>query len=346
MTQVTLKHVADEAGVSTAVASYILRGIERTKYRPATIDRVRETAQRLGYEPNGIARMLRQKTTRLIGVTLNFLATYHHPLVLAVYREVVRREYQPLLIEFASLDSTQSPFANMNCLDGVISIEGYLPEANSTFRDLHQHKPTVVLTPMANEVVDVVTTNRRRLAFLAAEHLAGLGHRRIAYAMSAGGGLRAELKIAGWHDAIERFELDRELSQPLRIGLNESRPDLAGRIAAETVLAMRPRPTAVICDGIAVPTMNELMRRGLRVPQDISVVGHGAGNDGLLSYPQLTTVTVPLQEVAAGAVDRLLERIALGTEGIALQPVHRLLESTLVVRESTAPPKNSKVSPA
>lgn len=356
MPTVTIREVAKEAGVSTATVSYILTGAERYSYRPATIAKVREAAERLGYEANGAARLLRRKSTNLIGLAFNIQKGYLSPLVQTAYTETLGAGYEPVILDVSRLlhDSSDSSFINMSMLSGILSIDSQITDSiPDVYKSLLQRAPLVALYPVCSKEIDYVTTDRTAQVTIAAQHLHELGHRRIAYATPALMGIPADVKtdmrLEGWKKALHNFNI--EPYAPLFLPRVELVSEMAEHIV-DQILALRPRPTAVINSGedIALAMISVLQRRGFRVPEDFSVIGAGFSSAGMFSFPTLSTVATPAAEIVQLAVKHLVERLDASRDAAATQtqsgrarqakaqPYRRLVTPILVARESTAPP--------
>ena len=252
MGAVNLKQVANEVGLSITTVSQILRSAPGFSYRPETVARVHEAVQKLGYEPNGAARLLRQKTSNLIGIAIDFRASYHNPLVAEIYNAVVDRGYQPILIEMRSPVSDGSPFPSLNLLAGIVGIDAHLmDELPDLYERTQRRLPLVLTVPVRSENIDYIATDRRRLTYLAVEHLARLGHRRILYVLTGGADIMTEMKLEGWHRALGDYGLDPKDTTLIR-GLRDGQLDHVGEEVAAAVISARPMPTALICSGDSI----------------------------------------------------------------------------------------------
>ena len=186
---------------------------------------------------------------------------------------------------------------------------------------------------------DVVSTNNRRGARKAVLHLIGLGHRHIAMFVNTEHVSSVRDRVEGYRDALRSTGISHKSDLLFTYDPDELHEDLEGQVEfVRQVLARAPEITAIFCvnDGIALRIRQALIRCGLRVPEDISVVGF----DWLLrSLPfggDLTTVAQPFDAIGRIAAETLLERINSTTP----QPSrHILLEAPLIARATTAPPR-------
>ena len=197
--------------------------------------------------------------------------------------------------------------------------------------------PFVVVDPMEplDEGIASVSATNASGAKAATEHLLALGHRRIGAIIGPPTWLASRERINGFHAALAGAGIapDRSLEIP-------SDFEIGGGHAAAAKLLDRPdRPTAIFGfnDNIAIGVIRAARERGLRIPEDISLVGFDDAEEAMLVTPTLTTVRQPLQEMGRMGVS-LLSRLL---EGQAVEALRVELATKLVVRESTAPPANA-----
>lgn len=188
----------------------------------------------------------------------------------------------------------------------------------------------------ALEVPDIVV-DEHLAGYTAARHLIELGHRRIGFVCGPARALPSRLKQAGWSAALEEAEL---VPDPTLVAHAPFGAD--GGAEAMGALLDTSKPTAVLCssDVMALGAMGEARRRGLATPEDISVIGFD--DIPLASYcqPSLTTLAQPIQEMANAAVDELTRRLDPDGPGAGSGSHSRMFRPALVVRESTAPPRD------
>jgi DNA-binding LacI/PurR family transcriptional regulator len=354
MPTVTIREVAKEAQASITAVSHILRGTAGYSYHIDTIARVREAADRLGYQAHAAARLLRQQETTIIGIAVRteILARASiNSLVVATERELVAHRYQPTLIDPAQMipSHSRTPFPSPGMVAGIISadlsMETRVPEF---YQALQTKLPVVALYPLKQATVDYVTTDRAGAVELAVQHLVELGHHRIAFAECIErGSITTTSKMRGWKRARTKYalagepeytiNLSEELSNPCRI-------TNAGQRIAAAFAAMKRPATALICTGdeVAMSAIRHLQESGRRVPADVSVIGFDGVPYGEFISPPLTTIAHPWDEIACCSVRRLIELIERRRSGAASPqaepPMARLLKPVLIVRSSTAPP--------
>jgi LacI family repressor for deo operon, udp, cdd, tsx, nupC, and nupG len=331
----TIKDVAHELGMSVATVS---RALSRPELlRAATRERVMGTVERLGYRPNLMARGLRQGLAHAI----LFVAPNLSPFFLEIFAgaEAVTRDSQFSLLfgnSNGDLDRVQHFFDQIagGKADGIILLTGVAPDAYASGE--RELPPLVtVLERLPGAAVPVVNTDHLAGAREAVRHLIDLGHRRIAHIAGLRRVPSTIRRLEGYRAALASAGL------PAPAELIETGDfTVSSGAAAMTRLAALPQPpTAVFCgnDEMAYGAIRALVKLGLAVPKDVSIVGFDDQNLAEFYNPPLTTVNVPRHELGRHAAQELIDQLT-GRE----VPREVLLPTRLVVRESTAPPPARK----
>jgi LacI family transcriptional regulator len=348
---VTRDDVARAAGVSVATVSYVLNGGPRGVSAEKRARVLRAVAD-LGYRPNAIARSLRARRTRILGLVLPDSANpYFASLSHAIEEAAAGRGYQVVLANAAERPDREA--AHIEALlrlqvDGLFWIPADLRRAARPGPPAPAPPPvpTVQLdrSLLRGEgngpqrlAVDVVESDNVAGGRLAAEHLIALGHRRLACLAGPAGHLHARARLQGFRNALQALRSDD--APPALIAHGDFGYASGAAIAARWCALPAPRrPTGIVCgnDAMAIGALCAIAGAGLAVPGDLSIVGYDDLPQAPFSVPPLTTVAQPLHELAAVAVERLLARIEAPAR--APEPAHVLLPVRLVVRGSTGPP--------
>ncbi|WP_327011326.1 LacI family DNA-binding transcriptional regulator [Dactylosporangium sp. NBC_01737] len=332
----TMSQIAAEAGVSVPTVSKVLNG--RRDVAPATRERVEELLRRRSYLPR---RTLPARTVGLIDVVFVDLGSPWAMRILAGVEEVAHRAGTGVVVSAVHGRSRTEPdrrwLENLAARrsDGVLLVLSELSAEQRT--RLAEHGiPVVVVDPAGQpdpSMPSVGATNWTG-ALRATEHLIGLGHRRIAVIGGPGDVLCSLARIDGYRAAMHAAGLDVPAGYE-RTGDFTSPTGYRETLA---LLDLPQPPTAVFAcaDEMARGAYEALYERGLRVPDDISIVGFDDLDQARWSIPPLTTVRQPLTEMAGTATRMLLSLIA----GETLDSPRLELATPLVVRASTAPPGN------
>lgn len=319
----TLMDVAQAAGVSRALVSIVMRGAPGAA--ESTRQKVLEAAQELGYRPDSRARLLRSSRTRLLGLSFFSANAFHAEIVDAAYAAATSRGYELALSAVAS--SRPESRAIESLLDfGSAALILISPTLSAEELAGYAGQVPVVslLRDDVGDPVDSVSSDDHAGIRMAVDHLTGLGHRRIVH-IDGGTAVSAEPRRAAF-----RAEMDR-LGLPARIVPGGSTEE-DGLGAVLSLHADFPSAVIAFNDRCALGVVEGLRADGLKVPDDVSVLGYDDSQFARLSYLQLSSVSQDAPLLSAAAVDRAVDRIE-GTQA----PAHVVKTPHLVVRKTTAP---------
>ena len=332
----TIREIADLAGVSIATVSRVLNG--RDDVSDETRASVRRVVEEHGYTANRSARGLSAGHTGLVGVLVPLVYPVYFSEILSGAAEALYEQDMRLLLSPTGHQHDRE----VSLIDRLVHGETdgalvVLPEESSDEleRLLDDGYRFVVIDPRLplDARIASVSAAHTSGADQAMRHLLALGHRRIAAITGPRGWVATEDRRRGYHAALAAAGIlpdpALELDSDFEIG--------GGRKQARVLLDLANPPTAIFAfnDNLAIGAIQAARARGLRVPEDLSVVGFDDVEHATIVTPALTTVRQPLAEMGRTAVSllmRLLERQRFET-------LHVELGTRLVVRESTAPPR-------
>ena len=326
-TRPTLEDVAARAGVSRALVSLVIRGVEG-QASAQTRERVLQAAAEIGYRPDARARLLARSRSQLLGVVYDVRHAFHAELVDGLYAAAEGAGYELVLSGLTpSRDDRRAleTILDFRC-EALILLA---PE--HAVPSLAGRLPVVVVGWRVRAAsVDVVRTSDDQGLRQAVDHLVGLGHRDIVH-IDGGRGPVSAARRRGYRTAMRRHGL----AGRIRV-IPGGHTEEAGATAARLLLQSRPLPTAVVTfnDDSALGLLDSLIRAGVGVPDDVSIVGYDDSWPSRLSNINLTTVGQDARQMAALAVDRAIARL----DGQAPAEREIVLPPYLVLRSTTASP--------
>jgi LacI family transcriptional regulator len=333
----TIRDIASEAGVSIATVSRVMN--DRPDVSAATRERVLEVVQKHGFTINRSARALSNGKTGLIAVTIPIVHAEYFAMILsgaseALYEQDMRVVLCPTQHEVEREVSLLERLRG-GTVDGAIIM---LPsEPSSQLAQLAKKGyPFVVvddrepLDPSIPSVSAAHTSGARD----ATQHLLKLGHRRIAAITGPRSWVADEERLNGYHAAL----VSAGVAPDARIEIESDFLREGGYESALELLAMPDPPTAIFAfnDNLAIGVMQAARQKGLRIPDDLSVVGFDDSEQAAVVTPALTTVRQPLAEMGRMAVSLLTRQL----DQQRLEALRVELATKLVVRASTAPPRS------
>lgn len=335
---VTIKDVALAAGVHPASVSRALNGQDK-RVSAETRLRIQQAARDLGYQPNAIAASLRTKQTGLIGIIVPDIGNpLFSPLLQAL--EIALRRHGQMCLVIQTPEDPQERRQVVHALAGR-QISGLLILASENDDPMLEAAaqfalPTVLVNRGHNERrFSRVINDDRESVRLVMEHLAELGHKRVGHIAGPTSASTGHARRQAFEEMLPALGMEG-VAVAAKVCTRE-----AGLDAARELLANHEGITAIFGsnDLIALGILDALHERGLRIPEDVSVVGHNDMPFVDLIDPPLTTVRVATEEMGRQAVQLLMEHLANPTQQASM----RVLPPQLTVRKSTqAPPKRAR----
>jgi DNA-binding LacI/PurR family transcriptional regulator len=329
---VTLKSVAAHLGLSAGTVSAVLNDAPSAKHIPkSTRERIIAAARKLDYRPNFFARTLRKQRTFTIGVIAHEIGDGYSSAVIAGIEDSARQKnyffvtgvhrHNPELFDrYARLLLQRGA-------EGIITVDFNLAHSLPV--------PTVAIPGHTeNEGVTNIRLDHRHAAELALKHLVDLGHRKIAFLKGNPESADAVPRWTAVEEAARELKLDLDPELIIPIDSRDSTPHLGYPFGKKLIERKRPFTALFAYNDIsAIGAIRAFQESGLRVPQDVSVIGFDDIPAAAFHYPSLTTIRQPLHRMGEIAVDMLVSQIERKREAekeIAVQP-------EIVVRESTGP---------
>ncbi|BCJ39913.1 LacI family transcriptional regulator [Actinoplanes ianthinogenes] len=302
MRRPTLADVAAEAGVSVALASIVMRGAPGAG--AATRERVLDVARRLDYRPDTRARLLRSGRSQLLGVMFDVRHPFHVDVLTGLYDAAGRAGYQLTLSAVTPRRAERTAIGELlqDRCEALVLFSPELPAAE--LAALARSRPVVaMMRAVRRRDVDVVRTDDALGSGQAVDHLVGLGHTRIAHV--DGGTLAGSAeRRRGYEEAMGRHGL-----MAYRKIIPGGPGEQDGARAAAALLDDLPTAVTVFNDLSATGLLDVVRGHGVRVPEDLSVVGYDDSSVSRLGHIDLTTVAQDIERMTTDAVTRAVDRI-------------------------------------
>ena len=322
----TLEDVAQRAGCSRALVSIVMR--DAVGASELTRERVKQAADEIGYRPDPHAQRLRRHRSKLVGVTFAAGQEFHADVVDSLYVATEALGYDVVLSAVTPHHDEARAVRTLvdDRCEGLVLIGPQI--STRRLSELASRIPVVVVARRTRGI-DAVRSDDVAGAVLGVDHLVGLGHRRIVY-LDGGRAPGAAERLRGYRRAVRAVGLPELIEAG---GLTER----DGADAASSLLAADELPDAVFAfnDRCALGVMDVLIRSGVSVPQQVSVMGFDDSPLAGLTHISLTTIRQDCVALARAAVARLMERLEGTVE--AADAVDVVCEPALVVRGSTIP---------
>ncbi len=333
--QITIKDIAHQLNISISTVSRALRGLP--EIHPDTRKAVLELARDLDYQPNLLATSLVKSSTRTIGVIVPNAGYYFFSSVISGIEAAAAREGFSILL-CQSNESYQREMVNVQDLSRG-QVEGFIVSLSmETFhyehfnRLLRKNIPLVIFDRYADEIeTSKVIVNNREAARQAARHLIENGCQRIAYLAGPASMKISNERLAGYRDALQEAGLPGD--EHLVIHCDYTLDNAIRNTNLLLALKFPPDGILAVSDRIAAASLYALRQQGIRVPEDIAVIGFNDEPINALLTPSLSSVAQPTIQMGHLAVELLLEQIR--EPGQFFRPVTKVLETELKVRESS-----------
>jgi LacI family transcriptional regulator len=347
--RVTIKQVAKEAGVSTQTVSRVIN--ERPDVAHETRQRVLEVIERLGYQPSALARSLIRRRSHTLGVVIAGLKYIGPSRTLSgITEQAEAMSYSLLLKELPAFDTGNvEPILDALLARQVDGIIWAVSEVGNNRDWLHSRLPElsipiIFLTMDRQPNLSIVSVDNYTGGRMATEHLLQQGYRRIGHIAGPLAWWEARQRKAGWQDALR----DAGISVNRRQWCEGNWSSESGEKATHQLLDQYPEMDAIFVgnDQMALGVSQVARQKGLRIPQDLAVVGFDDIPEGAYYWPPLSTVKQDQHQLGCVAVEKLVRMIeASQVSENTIEPETIWLKPELIVRESSfASPQEIEVA--
>ncbi len=331
----TIKDIAKSLGISIATVSRALTG--SYEVNKETKEKILAKAKELHYKPNIQARNLLKRRNNMIGVVVPEFITFFFPEIIIGIQDVMNKEgYQVLICQ--SNESSELEKKNVEMLEDsmveglIISVTKESKNIELYQRLINERMPIVFVNRIIPELdANKVIIDDQKWAFAAVEHLIKCGYNRIAHLAGNEHLSVTQRRVQGYKDALEAYSIPFQEKLVMYVGVQQDR----AKVGVNYLLSLKDKPDAIFAvnDPLAIGTILELRKRGIKVPEEIAVVGFSESPIGRIL--DLTSVAQPTFKIGHTAAELLLKKIK--NHNIPSETI--VLDAQLNIRSSSIPPK-------
>lgn len=327
---VSLKQLAAHLGLDPATVSVVLNDVPGRSIRQETRERIKAAAREMNYQPNLLARSLRNQRTLTIGILVPELGDgYHTQVMSGIGDQLIQAGYFYFTAHHRHQKNLIEHYTQMftgRGAQGIIAVDTLL-----------EHPVSIPVVAVAGhrriEGITNVVLDHHRAAELTLHHLCKLGHREIAFMRGQAFSSDSDQRWKGLQAAAKKLDLTVRPELVVTLDRDLSSPELGYPVVQQLLATGRPFTALVAFNDVsAIGAIRALKDSGLRVPEDVSVMGFDDISVSSFTMPSLTTINQPLSEIGRVATQVLLNCLHQ-TQAL---PDEVVLQPTLVVRESTA----------
>jgi LacI family transcriptional regulator len=330
----SLKQVAEHLGLNPATVSVVMNDVPGRSIPQATRDRIKAAAKKMNYQPNLLARSLRNRRTLTIGILVPELGDgYHAQVMSGIGDQLIQAGYFYFTAHHRHKQNLIEDYIRMlvsRGAQGLIAIDTHL-----------EHPVSIpVVAVAAHRHIDGITNvvlDHARAAELALGHLYGLGHRKIAFMRGQPFSSDSDERWNHLVEVAKRMGIEIQPKLVVNLDRDMTSPELGFSVVQKLLAAKQPFTAIVAFNDIsAIGAIRTLKDFNLRVPEDISVIGFDDIKAAAFTLPRLTTINQPLEEIGRIATQSLLNRL----HNTVSPRDEIVVEPKLVVRESTGPTRS------
>jgi len=335
MSQTTIKDLAKKLNISPSTVSRALS--DHPDINVKTKKKVRALAEKLNYHPNSMAQNLKRRSSNIIGVIVPQVKHYFFAAIMGGIADITHQAGYTVMI-CQSNESLEREIINTKALSSQ-RVAGLLISVSQTTNDvahfelLQQRGIPLVFFDRTCDGINAskVVVNDYQGAFNAVEYLIKSGYRKIAHLAGPKHMAISKKRFSGYLDALKKYNVPYDEELVVFKGLNEE----DGILGFSQLIENDRHPDAVFCvtDPVAVGAFMKIKERGLKIPEQVALVGFSDNPIASLIDPPMTTVRQPAYDIGKSAASLLIEQIEHRYD--AVSPKNIVLETELVIRKST-----------
>ena len=328
----TIVDIAEMLNVSKSTVSRAFR--DSHDVHPETRDRILKLARELDFEPNTIAKSLKEKKTKTIGALIpGFSMPFYATAICGIQEQVTKNGYNLMVCQSNEIYADE-----VNCLKALVSskVDGIIMSVSSeTVRNNHivqlieKGIPVVLFNRTTNLNISAVKVDDYGGAYMMTEHLISRGYKKIFYIAGPLNLLLTQQRLSGFKDAmyVNKRQVTDNMIVPSTFTFESGRESIA------RILSGGEKPDAIfcVCDIVAFGVIQYLKEHGHKIPEDIAVAGYTDEPSASLIHPSLTTIRQPIKEIGIQAAELLFRQLKY----VNYKPVVITMPVQIMIREST-----------
>lgn len=328
--RVSLKDIATKVGVSTALVSYVINGLEKEKrVGPDIVKKIREVAQELNYKPNHIARSLRKGSTNTIGLIVADIANPFFSQMARIIEDEAARNHYTVIIGSSDENSIKSASLIETLLDR--QVDGFIVVPSEGCRDqiealIKRDVPVVLVDRFIPELnTSYIVLHNFLATYQAVTHLLSKGYDRIAMVAYQSSLIHMQERVNGYRQAMIDNQLEAYI-QIKELSYSHVKEDM--QKAMEEMLTADQKPNALLFGTsiLSVTGLYAIRNYNLKVPDDIAVIGFDGNEVYDFFYSPLTYIEQPLEDMGKAAVRVLLDQIKGSDKKEQIMLKHQLIQ--------------------
>ncbi|HLN73315.1 MAG TPA: substrate-binding domain-containing protein [Prolixibacteraceae bacterium] len=328
--RVSLKDIATKVGVSTALVSYVMNGLEKEKrVGPDIVKKIREVARELNYKPNQIARSLRKGSTNSIGLIVADIANPFFSQMARIIEDEAARNHYTVIIGSSDENCSKSASLIETFLDR--QVDGFILVPSEGCRDqieglVKREVPVVLVDRFIPELnTNYIVLHNFMATYEAVTHFLSKGYNRIAMVAYQSSLIHMQERVNGYRQAMIDNQLEENI-QIKELSYNHVKEDM--QKAMEEMLTGDQKPNALLfaTSILSVTGLYAIRNCNLKVPDDIAVIGFDGNEVYDFFYSPLTYIEQPLEDMGKEAVRVLLNQIKGSTKKEQIMLKHQLIQ--------------------
>lgn len=331
--RVSLKDIASKVGVSTALVSYVLNGLEKEKrVGPEIVKKIKEAAKELNYKPNQIARSLRKGSTNTIGLIVADIANPFFGQLARIIEDEAGKFNYTVIIGSSDENSTKSASLIDTLLDRqvdgfiIVPSEGCDEEIETL---VQREVPVVLIDRFLPEVsTNYIVLDNFKATYEAVNHFITKGYKRISMIAYKSSLIHMQERIRGYKEAMKDNQL-QDAIQIKELLYDRVKEDMDKGVGELLNGNIKPDALLFATNALSIAGLYAIKKYNLKVPEDMAIIGFDGNEAFDFYYPPITYIEQPIEEMGKESVRVLLEQIHGSTK-----PVHVELKHQLIIRES------------